>query len=83
MGIIKSRKNYICDHCGCLIPKDILYEFGKGRGPRYDCDGTQIGIEYYQYRLCVDSEGCNRRYESEEYETKPWFVDKVTKSGAI
>ena len=55
---LKARKKYHCDHCLRLIYPGEIYRFGKGRGPRYlnddiDCDDIQVGIEYYQYRLCA------------------------------
>jgi len=53
-----AKKEYRCDHCQQTIKIDDLYLFGKGRGPRYldddiNCEDTQVGIEYYQYRLCL------------------------------
>lgn len=53
-----AQKNYPCDHCDRAIVPGELYLFGKGRGPRYldsdiNNDNVQVGIEYYQYRLCL------------------------------
>ena len=55
---LKARKEYPCDHCGQTIEIGEVYIFGKGRDPRYleddiNNDNIQVGIHYYQYRLCL------------------------------
>ena len=57
---MRARKEYPCDHCKQIIKKGELYLLDKGRAPRYSSDGSyiQIGINYYQYRLCL-KEGCH------------------------
>lgn len=58
---MRARKEYPCDHCGQIIEKGELYNFGKGRYPAFaeDVHGNdvQVGISYYQYRLCL-KRGC-------------------------
>ena len=60
---IFARKEYHCDNCQQIIKVGELYLFVKGRGPRYKDDdihheNIQVGIHYYQYRLCL-KEGCD------------------------
>ncbi len=55
---LKARKKYHCDHCLRLIYPGEIYRLGKGRDPRYknddiNNDNIQVGIRYYQYRLCT------------------------------
>jgi hypothetical protein len=58
-NMVKARKDYKCDQCEGDIKKDDYYEFGKGRGPAYDKDcNEQIGIHYWQYRLCSKCVHC-------------------------
>ena len=66
--IVTASKYYKCDSCGKEIRKGYKYEFNKTRVPvyeeelyqaRYDGSlsvryGEQIGIEYLQWRFCLD-----------------------------
>ena len=57
--VIKARKKYVCDHCGRDINIGDKYHFGKGKEPKFDDDfERQIGIHYYQYRLCFNRDVC-------------------------
>ena len=58
---IKARKEYLCDHCQQKIEIGEVYAFSKGREPRYlnddiNCEDIQVGIHYYQYRLCLKAD---------------------------
>ncbi|KKL13208.1 hypothetical protein LCGC14_2528070 [marine sediment metagenome] len=69
----KARKNYICNHCDGPINRGELYVLGKGKEPRFDEDktslGKQIGIKYYQFRLC---DTCIKRAnEGDEHPSLP------------
>ena len=67
---MKAQKDYICDYCGKPIKKGRIYLFGKGRDPRYRAihpleqyrglSEEQVGIQYYQYRLCTRTDCAGR-----------------------
>jgi len=57
--VVIARKEYKCAHCGKPILIGEKYTLGKGRDPKLDDDDNQIGIEYYQYRLCLEYCGDN------------------------
>jgi hypothetical protein len=59
---VKARKTYRCDFCESIINKGDFHKHGKTRGPRFDEFDDQIGIEYLEWRLCLDGEKCNKTY---------------------
>lgn len=52
--IMRARKPYQCDCCENIIFVGDHYLFGNGREPKCDKDDEQYGIQYYQFRLCVN-----------------------------
>lgn len=60
-----ARKEWVCAFCERVIPIGKKHIFGKGRGARIDDDcETQIGIEYFEYRLCLDDPECKEKEEN-------------------
>ncbi len=54
---VTARKEYKCAFCGRVIKKGQKHQFGKTRGPKLADDfETQIGIEYAQWRLCLEGD---------------------------
>ena len=50
--MVIARKEHRCDSCGSQIKKGDKYLYGQGKDPRFDSGDNQIGIEYYNYRIC-------------------------------
>lgn len=50
--IMHARKPHSCDCCENIIPVGDQYLFGNGREPKYNKHDEQVGIQYYQFRLC-------------------------------
>ena len=64
--IVTARKEHKCSFCGRPIKKGQKHQFGKTRAPVYGEDyETQIGIEYAQWRLCLQGDTeCNKPPEN-------------------
>lgn len=63
MSVVKARKEYECVYCERKIKIGQLHEHGRTRGARYAVDDVhgdvQIGIQYYEWRLCLEGDvGC-------------------------
>ena len=61
--IVKARKDYKCAFCDSDIKKGDHHQYGKTRTPKFDDNDDQIGIEYAEWRLCLDNEKCTKTYE--------------------
>ena len=56
--IKKCRKEHTCNCCDKIINIGDSYIRGRGKCPKYGEDlDTQIGIEYYEYCLCLECAG--------------------------
>lgn len=66
--IVKARKEWQCCYCDRKIKIGQLHQVYKTRAPRYSKgdqygEGPQIGIEYIEYRLCLNTdESCIEEY---------------------
>lgn len=54
---VTTRKDHECVHCLKNIPSGSQAYFYSGKGPRYE-EEIQVGIEYYNVWLHVDSKEC-------------------------
>ena len=70
---VKARKKYQCEFCESVIKKGDIHKHGKIRGPRFDKDDfdKQIGVEYAEWRLCLDGSKCNEIYWQNNPEARP------------
>ena len=60
---VTTRKPHKCANCGIEIPAGSRVRFYERRGPRYDKNDKQIGIEYWREWMCADYEACMKRAE--------------------
>jgi len=63
-NLTKARKTHTCVYCDREIRPGEMYEYGKGRGPAYDDNDEQSGIQYWEYHLCGDTARCIERGEN-------------------
>lgn len=51
--LLTARKDYVCGYCGKPIKKGTRYLCVAGKAGRYNDDGQQVGIQYWNIRKCA------------------------------
>jgi len=66
VGIVKTRKDHICDYCDRLVIKGSLMQHDSGRFPTYDSLGNQTGINYFSAYFCNNDPNCRTKDDLEK-----------------